>query len=57
MARSLRIPNPENATIDGLAHVSQNGSNQTAKRCAAIQRLLAGADEGFVRKLLLAHAH
>jgi hypothetical protein len=40
MARPLRIPNPENATIEELRQVSRVGSNETATRCtASFQRI------------------
>jgi hypothetical protein len=32
MARPLRVPNPENATIEELKQVSRVGSNQTATK-------------------------
>ena len=48
MARALIIPNPENATIEELKHVSRVGSSETAIRCTAIQMLLAGAHRELV---------
>ena len=53
MARRLLIPNPHNATIEELKHVSRVGSNETATRCTAVQMLLAGADRQIVCKALL----
>ena len=53
MARPLRVPNPENATIEELKQVSRVGSNQTATRCTAIQMLLAGANRDLVCNALL----
>jgi len=53
MARTLLIPDPENATIEELKVVSRIGSIETAVRCTAIQMLLAGADRELVRSSLL----
>jgi transposase len=53
MARPLRIPDPENATIAELKQVCRLGSNETATRCSAIQMLLAGIDTQLVCKALL----
>ena len=53
MARPLRIPHPENATIEELKQVSRVGSSETATRCTAIQMLLAGADRELVCQALI----
>lgn len=53
MARSLLIPNPENATMKELKAVARIGSNETATRCAAIQMLLAGIERDLVCKALI----
>lgn len=53
MARPLLIPNPGNATIEELKHVSRVGSSETATRCTAIQMLLAGADRELVCQALV----
>jgi len=53
MARALLIPDPENASIEELKHVSRIGSSETATRCTAIQMLLAGISRQLVRDALL----
>ena len=53
MARPLLTPNPENATISELKHVSRIGTTETAIRCTAVQMLLAGADRLMVCNSLL----
>jgi hypothetical protein len=53
MARALRIPDPENASIEELKLVSQIGSSENATRCPAIQMLLAGASRELVHDSLL----
>ena len=53
MARPLRIPDPQNATIEELKQISRVGSNETATRCTAIQMLLAGVSTELVRDALL----
>jgi hypothetical protein len=53
MTRPLLIPNPGNATIEELKHVSRVGSSETATRCTAIQMLLAGADRDLVCQALV----
>ncbi len=53
MAQPLLIAHRENATIEELKQVSWLGSNETAKRCSAIQMLLAGPDGQLVCNALL----
>jgi len=53
MARTLLIPNPENATIQELKYVARIGSSETATRCTAIQMLLAGGSRALVCNALL----
>lgn len=53
MARTLLIPNPENATIQELKDVARIGSGETATRCMAIQMLLAGGSRELVCNALL----
>ena len=54
MPRPIRVPNPQNATIEELKQVCRVGSIETATRCTAIQMLLAGANTDLVCNALLA---
>lgn len=53
MARSLLIPNPENASIHELKQTSRIGSGETALRCTAIQMLVTGISREQVCEALL----